>query len=806
MRYETLRSLLDRNGAVLQLLNDLEADLRHMRHFDPRIRRPLCRILDDATLMAQELNLLSSNRYFEVFDVLFTIRGELANLEAEAADARGQPLAIPIGHEGSLDERLVGGKAAGVAALAMRFGDRVPGGFTVTTAGYHRFIEENRLHDRIRLLLDDLGIGTDRDRFCDRTETIRNWIRSADVPQGVREAIDYHASAASSSVGAWGWAVRSSAIGEDGVCSFAGQFDTLLRVRPEDLVDAYREVLASRFSERAVTYRIHCGVSEVETPMAVLFMPMVEARAAGVAASIDTSAPDSDRIIINAAPGLGDDVIQGRTKADVILMTRGSTPEIIEVDKGTDSGVRGLIGDHVLAEVGRLAMEAEAALGYAVELEWAVGDDGAVRLLQVRRLRPTAETDERSDDVGRRGIPILEGGMTVFPGRAEGPVAFLDPDGDPSGIPEGSVVLTRLAGPEIVSTLPRIAALIVEEGNPSGHTATLVREFSVPSLFRVGASIRRLTGRGVVSVDATRRRVFEGSRWPGIRERVLARLARGGSARLSGPLYERVMALNLTDPEASDFKVGGCRSVHDTIRFMHEMAIRSMFEFGDRHHGLPLSRNRRRLETDLPLKFHIIDLEGAVTTDARKVPPWSVECVPFKALWRGLSDERLPWPDRWKRMMRDVPAAFREEMLGARRGLRRNTDDNYLMVARDYLNLNARLEYHYSTVDAIVRQGDQNNHVHFEFRGGGASEENRVRRARFLEKVLRESGFGTDRSGSLVTAWLRRYPSQETEAALELLGRLMVCARQLDALMRQESDIGFYAEGFLAGDFSIFSW
>jgi len=154
--------------------------------------------------------------------------------------------------------------------------------------------------------------------------------------------------------------------------------------------------------------------------------------------------------------------------------------------------------------------------------------------------------------------------------------------------------------------------------------------------------------------------------------------------------------------------------------------------------------------------------------------------------------------------MRGMPSDFKETVLGGDRGPRRPSDKNYAIVARDYMNLNARFAYHYAMVDAMVGPGTEHNHVHFRFRGGGAGEENKQRRARFLERILRETGFGVDRSGDLVTAWFRRYPQTDSENALELLGHLIVCARQLDAVLKTDAAIKLYGEYFLSQRFDMF--
>jgi len=358
--------------------------------------------------------------------------------------------------------------------------------------------------------------------------------------------------------------------------------------------------------------------------------------------------------------------------------------------------------------------------------------------------------------------------------------------------------------PELAIILPKIAALLVMEGNPAGHLATLIREFSIPCIFRIGQNAKVLLGKNVISINATKRTVYSGIRWPGMRERVLARIAAKDRHKKSGPLYDLVLKLNLIDPDKSSFKPKSCGSIHDTLRFMHEMSVRSMFGFGDQHKR-GWNKKSRELQTGLPIKFQLIDLDQSVPLEMKKVKPENVASRPFKALWRGISDKRIFWPNRWENEMVGLPSDFREAVLSIKKGPRRASDRNYLIVAKDYINLNARFAYHYAMVDAMIGPGTENNHVHFRFRGGGASDKNRIRRARFLVSVLRESGFGVEQQGDLVTAWFRGYPQKDSENSLEILGRLMVCARQLDAALKHDTDVKLYSKYFLEGKYNIFS-
>jgi pyruvate,water dikinase len=814
-RYETLRALLNKNGGALQILSDLEADLSHIRHYDVRIKRSVRRLLTETLLMAQELNLLTGNRYSDLYEIIFRLRNETDELFKQGKLTESQPLALRIGSQERHDSNLVGGKAAVVWFLRQNLGDSVPDGFVVTTVAYNLILEKNNLQERIRILLSNLDVTSDKDQFKSRIETIRRWIKSAQVPGEIEKEIKKYAGLVAKISNGGLWAVRSSAVYEDGMYSFAGQFDSKLWVKSENLVKAYLEVLAGRFTERAVRYRLNSGLSEIDTPMAVLFMPMVDPVAAGVIYTADTKDPGSNTMVINAVPGLADKMLKGEESADTVFVSKAPHPKLLkiipapkETRKGieADTAVINYIETGKLLEIADLALQAVNKFGYDLDIEWALSKDEKVYFLQARKLNITHPDEDASVKLAKKKdiLPILEGGITIFPGRAEGPVKFLGPEFDISDVPEGAIVIVEKPGTEFAPVLPKIAALLVMQGNPVGHLATLVREFAVPAIFRLGPNAKILLKKNIISVNATKRKIYSGVRWIGIRERVMARIASGNRHEKSGPLYDFVLRLTLVDPDASSFKAKSCKSVHDTLRFMHEMSVRSMFGFGDEQKR-GWKKKSRKLKTNLPIKFQLIDLDKSAPVNTKTVEPKDVASLPFKALWRGISDKKIVWPEHWKKALPGIPPQFQESVLGGNKGPRRASDTNYAIIAKDYMNLNARFAYHYAMVDAMVGPGTENNYVHFRFRGGGASDENRVKRAHFLELVLRQSGFRVNRQGDLVTAWLRSYPRQDSENALETLGRLMICASQLDAIFKKDSDVKLYVNYFLKGKYGIFA-
>ena len=204
------------------------------------------------------------------------------------------------------------------------------------------------------------------------------------------------------------------------------------------------------------------------------------------------------------------------------------------------------------------------------------------------------------------------------------------------------------------------------------------------------------------------------------------------------------------------------------------------------------------------IKLKLVDLDGSILEGKSTVAPENVQSMPFQALWRGLSDPRISWTPQKIPAIEGLPSDFVEQVLGGSKGPRRPGDTNYAIVAEDYLNLNARFAYHYAMVDAIIGPGKENNHVHFRYRGGGAGDDGRIRRAKFLENILRNFHFGVDRRGDLITAWLRNYTRSDSERALEMVGRLMACSRQLDMFMSDDGMIKPIIERFLNEEYAAF--
>ncbi len=803
-RFEGFRYLLEANSELLELMADLEADLRHVPLGELRVRGPLLRLLDGTLLLAETLNVLTDDRFADLYAAHARIDAAVRRLLRESLQPEA-PLVLPLAEVGAADAPRVGGKAANLAAVRAALPELVPDGFVVTTEAYWRVLRQGDVLHRLRELMGEMEVLTDHVLFGERTRAARELVESIAVPADVAAAI--RTAAAVLPARSPRWAVRSSAVGEDGAMSFAGQFESVLGVTRDRLVDAYHRVLVGRFSDRAVMFRLLAGLTEVATPMAVLVMPMLEPRSAGVAYTRDPREPGRDLMLVNATWGLADRMVAGRAPADTFLLRRAPAGEPVTVhvatkESGDARAEQPSLTPEELARLARIALGVEGAFGAPQDIEWVLDASGRFWVVQSR---PLAVVDAAAPRRERRRLPepLLRGGVTVAPGRAVGAIHHMSAPAD-TAPPEGAILVVDQAVPELGTVLPRLAGLIAEQGSPAGHLAALLRELGIPSLFGVAGARRDLEPGQQVGLDATGRAVYPGTPWPEVRERVEARLHRVRQQHSSHPLDELVIRLDLVDPMASSFRPSRCRSLHDIIRFCHEKAVAALFDASDRE----VERERQRplaLLTGLPLDFVIIDLGGPVAPaarDAGRVEPDDVRSVPFRAMWDGIVTPGVRWAGRTGVSFQGFASVLMAQQ--DRTGPRAMGDRNYILVAPRYLNLNARLAYHFAMVDSWVEDAAENNFVNFRFRGGGAGPGRRDLRARFLAEVLLNAGFGVDRREDLVTAWLRRHSREQSEDGLRLLGRLMGCARQLDMVLDDERGVRAWVDRFLAGEYEAF--
>ncbi len=820
-RYHIFRVFLVHNERALEALAEVD---RLLRDNEPsRLPATIQELCETVLELADGLNRLTGNTHAGLYPRLARLERLLeAALERYGRAPRRKWL--PLAEVRPDLREQAGGKAQPLAML-LRAGLPVPEGVCIPRRFCREYLRQAHLENRLKALSREAAFaGADLNSLSARAQAmIAASEPGAEYAAELRAAWEHLMAGKPRAV-----SVRSSASSEDGgERSFAGQYASVLGVQSlQGFVEAFKAVLSSAFSARALAYRAGAGLAGESVDMAVLCQRMVDARASGVLFSVDPMAPDSGRMLLTAVPGLGTQAVSGRAPADVCRPSRdglaediGNTPcEIVEKTVREVQAPGGGLALEELSGAERLlpllsaeemaalrdhALRIEALGGGPQDVEWSIDQAGRIWILQARpaRLARAVVLDRGAEGAG--GAELLVGGICASPGKAAGRLAVARTRQEldaAARAPRPLVLALHQSLVDAASLMPETAALLVDMGNPLDHLATLARELGIPMLTGLGTATEALTpGQWVlVDADAGAVRAADARLWraaPPAPARSLPALGDAASA-----VRQLVLPLNLTDAYGPTFSILECRSLHDLVRFAHEKAVMALFESGDAvaEEAFALVH---RLKDPTGLLFLILDLGGGLApVRSTEIMLKDVRCEPLAALCRGMATPGLRWgvPPP----IAGVAGLLTRGMLDAR-SERPVGNPNYALISRDYLNLNARVDYHFALIDSVCGANPRENAVRFRFKGGGTARIQRERRAVFVEEVLRREEFFTTRQGDMVTAMLSEAPRETILAKLEMLGRFLGFSRLLDAVMVNDAMPGRVAEAFLSGDYAL---
>jgi pyruvate,water dikinase len=717
---------------------------------------------------------------------LDAIEAEVASVFASLRSPLGPPYILSMAEAAGRPE-LCGGKAAGLGRIAS-LSIPVPEGFAVTTAAFELFLERGGLTGPVEEMLSRARLD-DPDGLDELCALMQESLDEAELPDEVATEVESAVERLAES-GARLFAVRSSAVGEDGVLSYAGLYDSRLFVPKNEVARALREVYASKYSPRAVTYRIRNGVPDEESPMAVCVLRMLDPAVSGVCYTAD-GPPNEPHFAIFAVSGVGEKLVDGSADPAVWHLER----EAGAVQKRPEEGA--LLDDSHLRDLFAWGMALEKDAGVAQDIEWCLDASGGLYVVQARPFRreEAAPCDPRVETCPGIANPVLlSGALTASGGVAVGRVHFPSHGDDGRDIPAGAVVVCRTLSPRLVSAMGRLTAVVSPAGSRAGHFASVAREHGVPVLVGAKDVMSALSPGRVVTVDADAGVVYEGV-VEELRERARRERARPPTRlgeRLA-PVMPSLARLTLLDPESPSFSPENCESLHDIVRFCHEKGVAEMFSLSEGGRGLG---GARPLATSLPLSFYVLDLDGGVNWDLAdaSVPAEALLSTPMHALWEGLTDPSVTWSEGLKHLDWE----HFDRVAGGVISLSDKNLSSFALLARDYCHAMIRFGYHFAVVDALSGERDEANYVSFRFKGGGADFDRRLLRLEFLREVLARQGFAIKTRGDLIDAVFSRRPAAKTLGALRLLGVLLGKTRLMDMALGDAAQAQALAEEFLA--------
>ena len=421
------------------------------------------------------------------------------------------------------DVSQVGGKNASLGEMLQVLkeeGVRVPAGFATTADAYWAFLEDNDLEDEIRAHL--VGLQSGEASLQETGTGIRRLFRYATFPQEIAAAITDAYDQLSEQDGARevDVAVRSSATAEDlPEASFAGQQETFLNVTGGDeLLEACRKCYASLFTDRAISYREEQGFDHMQVALSAGVQKMVRSDKAGsgVMFTLDTETGFPDVVVINAAWGLGENVVQGAVTPDEYrlfkpLLDQNDLVPIIEkalgdkekkmiyatggsettknVDTSTHERRAFVLADDEIVQLGRWAAAIEAHYERPMDIEWA--KDGERDELFVVQARP--ETVQSQKEAGAMKTYSLEeegevliSGLAIGEAIANGKVLVIESADEMDRFEENAILVTGMTDPDWVPIMKKARGIITDHGGRTSHAAIVSRELGVPAVVGTG--------------------------------------------------------------------------------------------------------------------------------------------------------------------------------------------------------------------------------------------------------------------------------------------------------------------------------
>ena len=423
------------------------------------------------------------------------------------------------------DVEQVGGKNASLGEMITQLssvGVRVPGGFATTAAAFRDFLNESGLTEKIDRSLTALDT-EDLEALTETGQRIRQWITDAPLTPRLQKDIGQaYASLVGDGDDDVSFAVRSSATAEDlPDASFAGQQESYLNIHGLDnVLQAIKQVFASLYNDRAISYRVHKGFAHSDVALSAGVQRMVRSDigASGVMFTIDTESGFDKVVFITSAYGLGETVVQGQVNPDEFYVykpgleagkpailrrtigskalrmefaehkTAGRSTRTVDVDEADRH--RFSISDAEVEELARQAVRIEKHYGRAMDIEWGRdGKDGKLYVLQARPETVKTQEDETAVQerfrLKRRGDVLVEG-RAIGNKIGTGTVRLVNDASEMHRVLAGDILVTDMTDPDWEPVMKKAAAIVTNRGGRTCHAAIIARELGIPAVVGSG--------------------------------------------------------------------------------------------------------------------------------------------------------------------------------------------------------------------------------------------------------------------------------------------------------------------------------
>jgi pyruvate,water dikinase len=813
--FGVFQKILEYNNQVLELMAGMGTKLGGAYIFDQQYIRSTCHQMADLVYkLIYNLNAMAPKKYLNLYDIFGAISSDI---EEELA---GRPVipqteyTMPYSLVTDDLTDVVGAKNANLAEIKNLLGLKAPEGFAITIRAFRAFMEYNGLQTKMDALNEAWQKGDSSKNQA--AEEIRRRVVEGSIPTLLQKEIFNSLDKLYQGLNPEEvmLALRSSAMGEDREHTFAGQYLSLLNEPRGNILQAYKSILASLFSDSAMEYKRQKELLDYQDTMAVACQLMVDAKISGVLYTLDPRAPEREVMLINATWGLGAPVVAGEARADLYTMDReepyqlksldvvrkpdklvpkkGGGTDIVKVHQ--DFQTQTCLTDEQMKQIAESGLKIERYFKKPQDIEWAIDHKDDLVILQARSLNIKDQVSKLVCDISSvlDDFPVIfrDKGSIAQEGISTGKVFLVTTEEDLDRFPSEAVLVTAYTSPRLGKVIKKASAIITDVGSPTGHMATIAREFRVPTIVNTGVATQLLHPGQIITVDARENVVYEGA----VKALCYYEFAEETfettyEYRLLQRVLKKIAPLNLLDPSEKNFTPSGCKTFHDITRYVHEKAVEELIGVEYTKIG-ETAGGGRKLKFNIPLDLILIDIGGGISgsASASEVNPQDVVSVPMKAFLEGLSVpgawDTEPMSVDFGSFMSSLTRTFSSSMATPK-----YVGQNLAVLSKEYVNINMRLGYHFNMIAAHINENLNDNYAYFRFFGGVTDISRRSRRAKLLAEILAKSDFRVDIRGDLVIARIKKLELKMMEKKMKILGLLVAFTRQLDVKMSHEQEI-----------------
>lgn len=820
--FSVFQEILELNNKSLDLMADMGNKLSGDYIFDRQYILTGCREMADLmSKLIYNLNLIAPKKYQLLDDAFRKINDEIKEELAGKLVIPETDHVMPYEIITRDFSDVVGSKNANLAEIINQLGLEGPKGFAITTRAYRSFLEDNRLTEE----LDSIAVAWQEGALTgeEASRKIQPLILEGTIPPLIKKDVEDALESLRARTGMKDLrlAVRSSAWGEDSELTFAGQYTTFLNEPQENLLDCYKRVLAGAYSSSAMEYRRQKGFSEHEVAMAVACQLMIDAEKSGVLYTLDPLSPEREVMILTANWGLGAPLVAGKVKADRYTVLRDPSHETVSMDivrkteslEPLDGGgcafrqvpeklqTTSSLSDEQVRTIAETGLMIERYFKKPQDMEWAIDKKGRLFVLQARPLNIRPQIAPMVCDISEvaRNYAIIfaNQGSIAQNGIATGKVFSVTSDEDLDHFPNGAILVAKQTSPRFARVIRKANGIITDIGSPTGHMATVAREFMVPTIVGTGNATELLKEGREITMDAEENVIYDGF----VKELCYRRFTEEAFSetyeyRLLRRVLKRISPLSLLDPFDRNFAPAACRSFHDITRFVHEKAVEELIDLNYHLHHDPEAPGRK-LKSDIPLDLIIMDLGGGFdeTEPSRHVRQDQIFSIPMRAFLTGLSTPGIwssePMSVDFTSFMSSLTKTFSSNLANPR-----YVGQNLAVISKEYANISLRLGYHFNMIDAYIGANINDNYAYFRFLGGVTDPSRRSRRARFISEILGRHDFRVDLRADLVVARVKKLGIEAMKEKVNLIGQLVAFTRQLDVQMNNDNQVVRFVREF----------